>query len=99
MNAPERNKLAAAVAELGALPMPVGIPAELDRLREENTQLHAQLARIMADDVPVPDPLAYGPTGYRCGCGKDAHSNLVPCHPSPAENSHATPRDLPEVTS
>lgn len=29
----------------------------------------------------TPDPIAYGPTGYRCGCGKDAHSNLVPCHP------------------
>lgn len=29
--------------------------------------------------TPVPDPLAYGPTGYQCGCGKDAHSNLVPC--------------------
>ncbi|MFF6781386.1 hypothetical protein [Streptomyces sp. NPDC012510] len=27
------------------------------------------------------DPLAYGPTGIRCGCGKDAHSNLVPCQP------------------
>jgi hypothetical protein len=29
----------------------------------------------------APDPLAYGPTGYRCGCGKEAHSNLVPCQP------------------
>lgn len=28
-----------------------------------------------------PDPIAYGPSGYRCGCGKDAHSNLVPCTP------------------
>lgn len=27
------------------------------------------------------DPIAYGPTGIRCGCGKDAHSNLVPCRP------------------
>lgn len=26
-----------------------------------------------------PDPLAYGAAGYRCGCGKNAHSNLVPC--------------------
>ncbi|MEW2463075.1 hypothetical protein AB0872_20525 [Microbacterium sp. NPDC047426] len=25
------------------------------------------------------DPITYGPTGIRCGCGKDAHSNLVPC--------------------
>lgn len=30
-----------------------------------------------------PDPIAYGPTGYRCGCGKDAHSNLTPCAPDP----------------
>lgn len=29
--------------------------------------------------VDAPDPIAYGPRGYRCGCGKDAHSNLVPC--------------------
>lgn len=28
-----------------------------------------------------PHPLAYGPTGIPCGCGKDAHSNLVPCLP------------------
>jgi hypothetical protein len=27
------------------------------------------------------DPLAYGPTGIPCGCGKAAHSNLVPCQP------------------
>lgn len=31
----------------------------------------------------TPDPLAYGPTGVPCGCGKDAHSNLVPCQPDP----------------
>ncbi len=31
--------------------------------------------------VDAPDPLLYGPGGYRCGCGKDAHSNLVPCAP------------------
>jgi hypothetical protein len=34
-----------------------------------------------AEEQSAPDPLAYGPTGYRCGCGKDAHSNLVPCQP------------------
>ena len=34
----------------------------------------------------MPDPLSladaaitYGPTGVRCGCGRDAHSNLSPC--------------------
>ncbi|MFF2100914.1 hypothetical protein [Streptomyces sp. NPDC058202] len=40
-------------------------------------------------DQTTPDPLAYGPTGYRCGCGKDAHSNLVPCQPDPAEEQPA----------
>lgn len=30
---------------------------------------------------PYGDPLAYGPSGIRCGCGKPAHSNLVPCQP------------------
>ncbi|MCM1976801.1 hypothetical protein [Streptomyces sp. G1] len=30
---------------------------------------------------PYGDPLAYGPTGIPCGCGKPAHSNLVPCQP------------------
>ncbi|MEU0634365.1 hypothetical protein [Streptomyces sp. NPDC005989] len=33
----------------------------------------------------APDPLTYGPTGYRCGCGKDAHSNLTPCQPMTAD--------------
>lgn len=40
--------------------------------------------RISADPTapgPWGDPIAYGPTGIRCGCGKDAHSNLVPCAP------------------
>lgn len=23
--------------------------------------------------------ITYGPTGVRCGCGRDAHSNLSPC--------------------
>ena len=36
-------------------------------------------------DGPVPDPIAYGPRGYRCGCGKNAHSNLVPCTPDPSD--------------
>lgn len=36
----------------------------------------------MSATNPTPDPLAYGPSGYRCGCGKDAHSNLVPCQPT-----------------
>ncbi|MGW0920149.1 hypothetical protein ACWD3J_14165 [Streptomyces sp. NPDC002755] len=40
-------------------------------------------AVLHALGITPPDPLAYGPTGYRCGCGKDAHSNLVPCQPLP----------------
>ncbi|MGC4912696.1 hypothetical protein [Streptomyces albogriseolus] len=33
---------------------------------------------------PHGDPLAYGPTGIPCGCGKPAHSSLVPCQPDTA---------------
>ncbi|MGW3164781.1 hypothetical protein ACWC9Q_18295 [Streptomyces sp. NPDC001142] len=36
-----------------------------------------------------PDPLTYGPTGYRCGCGKDAHSNLTACQPMTADEWNA----------
>lgn len=36
------------------------------------------LARLRAE-LEMPDPIAYGPAGYRCGCGKAAHSNLTPC--------------------
>ncbi|MFH8717288.1 hypothetical protein [Streptomyces zaomyceticus] len=49
----------------------------------------------------LPDPLVYGPTGVRCGCGKDAHSNLVPCrqpedpHDGPLASRYAIPHDLP----
>jgi hypothetical protein len=38
----------------------------------------------------TPDPIAYGPTGYRCGCGKDAHSNLTPCQPWTADEWNTT---------
>lgn len=55
---------------------------------------------------PWGDPLAYGPTGVRCGCGKDAHSNLVPCQPDSPEDPHDSPlhhdyavsRDFPTTT-
>ncbi|MFJ4551065.1 hypothetical protein ACIP4X_17870 [Streptomyces sp. NPDC088817] len=43
-----------------------------------------------SDPLPEGDPLAYGPTGIRCGCGKDAHSNLVPCAPAAEDNPQAT---------
>lgn len=49
------------------IPRPAGLDALLD---------------YVAENLPAtPDPLAYGPTGVPCGCGKDAHSNLVPCQP------------------
>jgi len=50
--------------------------AEVDRLRARVAELEAALALD-------PDPIAYGPRGYRCGCGKDAHSSLTPCRPDP----------------
>jgi hypothetical protein len=44
------------------------------------------------------DPITYGPAGIRCGCGKDAHSNLVPCQPD--EQTAAVPVSLtPEIVS
>ena len=49
------------------------------------------------------DPITYGPTGIRCGCGKDAHSNLVPCrqqedpHDGPLHHDYALGRDLPTI--
>lgn len=34
----------------------------------------------MTDPLPFADAaITYGPTGVRCGCGRDAHSNLSPC--------------------
>ena len=55
----------------------------------------------LENPYPDGDPIAYGPTGIRCGCGKNAHSNLVPCrqeedpHESPLHHDYAVPRDLP----
>lgn len=39
------------------------------------------------------DPLAYGPTGIPCGCGKPAHSNLVPCQPDESTDTVAEDQD------
>jgi len=49
--------------------------------------------------MSAPDPLAYGPPGYRCGCGKPAHSNLVPCQPDakPVAERQLTPDNIEEV--
>ncbi|MCX5176777.1 hypothetical protein [Streptomyces virginiae] len=47
--------------------------------------------------VAAPDPLVYGPRGYRCGCGKDAHSNLVPCAQDPADRAALRIEILTEV--
>lgn len=66
----------------------------------------AAVRTVLLDDAPAelresprpalptrPDPLAYGPSGYVCGCGKPAHSNLTPCQadeePKPAEPAPA----------
>ncbi|MGW4733856.1 hypothetical protein ACWEQC_32620 [Streptomyces shenzhenensis] len=38
---------------------------------------------------PYGDPLAYGPSGIPCGCGKPAHSNLVPCQPDTDDDQGA----------
>ncbi|MFJ9029757.1 hypothetical protein ACIRQP_14735 [Streptomyces sp. NPDC102274] len=43
------------------------------------------------NEAAAPDPLAYGPSGYRCGCGKNAHSNLVPCQDEAVEAPHPGP--------
>ncbi|MFE5628436.1 hypothetical protein [Streptomyces sp. NPDC056543] len=83
--------VASAVAALGALPMPAGPVPSADVRREDvyRSPLHSDYSecRDLPANGPWGDPLAYGPTGVRCGCGKDAHSNLVPCQP-----------DLPEVS-
>jgi hypothetical protein len=41
------------------------------------------------------DPIAYGPTGIRCGYGKDAHSNLVPCRDNETAAAVAAQGALP----
>jgi hypothetical protein len=66
--------------------------AEIDRLRARVAELEAPLA-IGAD------PLAYGPRGYRCGCGMNAHSNLTPCRPDPIEDPHDSPLHHPYTTA
>lgn len=34
----------------------------------------------MTEPLPLADAaITYGPSGVRCGCGRDAHSNLSPC--------------------
>ncbi|MEW2635982.1 phiSA1p31-related protein [Streptomyces sp. NPDC048389] len=45
----------------------------------------------------TPDPLAYGLNGYRCGCGKPAHSNLVPCRPDTEPAPPAAPVPSPST--
>ncbi|MEU3346373.1 hypothetical protein ABZ723_15585 [Streptomyces sp. NPDC006700] len=64
------------------------------------TAAGAELAAVdpdeqASDPLAQGDPLAYGPTGIRCGCGKDAHSNLVPCAPA----AEATASDAVEGES
>lgn len=63
-----------------ALPTLISVVVLTERVPELVRAIRAHLA----DEQPRPaaDPIAYGPTGYRCGCGKDAHSNLSPCTPA-----------------
>lgn len=47
------------------------------------------------EEYPYGDPLAYGPSGIPCGCGKPAHSNLVPCRPdTPVDEEEAARRSV-----
>ncbi|MDX3214551.1 hypothetical protein PV318_03195 [Streptomyces sp. ME02-6991-2B] len=54
---------------------PAGLARLLDYVAANLPDVEEQAA------AAAPDPIAYGPTGYRCGCGKDAHSNITPCAP------------------
>lgn len=69
--------------------------------REERPSVPQQ--RQPEDLHPYGDPIVYGPTGIQCGCGKDAHSNLVPCrqqedpHTGPLHHDYALGRDLPFI--
>lgn len=71
-----------------ALPAVIGVwesmraPAEADKI----AQLQARVAELEDALALAPDPIAYGPRGHRCGCGKDAHSSLTPCRPDPLED-------------
>lgn len=62
-----------------------GAPAEI----EATVAQWRELAE--SQDATAPDPVAYGPSGYRCGCGKDAHSNLTPCQDERADADNAAP--------
>jgi len=72
-------------------------------LQGEAVRKAAALLRKMAH--PNGDPIAYGPNGVPCGCGKDAHSNLVACRPDSPEDPHDSPlhhdyavsHDLPTI--
>ncbi|MFE5658322.1 hypothetical protein ACFQ9H_19295 [Streptomyces sp. NPDC056517] len=79
----ELERLRARVAELESTPADLTEP-DVDGAG----RTHAEYYPTQAPDVPGPvgDPIAYCPTGISCGCGKDAHSNLVPCEPAPAED-------------
>ncbi|MFE3583749.1 coiled-coil domain-containing protein [Streptomyces vinaceus] len=59
------------------------------RWRARAEKAEARVAELEAALAIDPDPISYGPRGYRCGCGKDAHSNLVPCTPDPKDVAEA----------
>ncbi|MFF4848733.1 hypothetical protein [Streptomyces sp. NPDC001194] len=71
---------------------------EYHSLRGKENAARVEVLCRMADKIrrgavrpaaTTPDPISYGPRGYRCGCGKDAHSNLVPCTPDPKDVAEA----------
>ncbi|MEU7010404.1 hypothetical protein [Streptomyces sp. NPDC046332] len=74
----------------------------IDQIRSvvrEQAEEAVRAARQSEGTPPSGDPIAYGPTGIRCGCGKDAHSNLVPCrqqedpHNGPNHHDYELGRD------
>lgn len=44
----------------------------------------------MTEPLPFADAaITYGPTGVRCGCSRDAHSNLSPCREAAPSQGNA----------
>lgn len=95
------------VAELEALtPAPIqtcrscgagytlGEPCSACQFRRLTAEAQAQ--RETEEPLPWGDPIAYGPTGIPCGCGRDAHSNLTPCRPDTPEDP-PRPRGASEI--
>jgi hypothetical protein len=76
---------AAPPADASAQPVPAPVPLAESAVAHDRPGLSGG------------DPLAYGPTGIRCGCGKNAHSNLVPCQPDAEPSAPDTVSFAPAV--